>query len=427
MSAGAIRITGARITPVAFVDPPLLNTVGVHQPFALRAIIQLDTDAGLVGLGETYADTRHLARLQAAAGAIAGQDVFALNAIRAVIADRLRGDDAAVGTAGMITTASVVDQVFSPFEVACLDVQGHATGRPVSDLLGGKVRDAVPFSAYLFYKWAAHPSSPSLGSPQPDGWGEAIDPAGIVAQAKRMIAEYGFTAIKLKGGVFPPDEEMKAIEALHEAFPNHPLRLDPNAAWTPQTSVKVAAGLAGVLEYLEDPTPGLDGMAEVARQSPMPLATNMCVVAFDQLKPAIAKDSVSVVLSDHHYWGGLQRSRLLAGICDTFGLGLSMHSNSHLGISLAAMVHLAGATPNLTYACDTHWPWKTEDVVKPGVLAIRDGSVALPTTPGLGIEIDDEALDALHEQYVRCGIRDRDDTGYMQSVDPDFRAISPRW
>ena len=57
MAASRIRITGARITPVAFVDPPLLNTVGVHQPFALRAIIQLDTDAGLVGLGETYADT----------------------------------------------------------------------------------------------------------------------------------------------------------------------------------------------------------------------------------------------------------------------------------------------------------------------------------------------------------------------------------
>ena len=126
------------------------------------------------------------------------------------------------------------------------------------------------------------------------------------------------------------------------------------------------------------------------------------------------------MLSDHHYWGGLQRSRLLAGICDTFGLGLSMHSNSHLGISLAAMVHLAGATPNLTYACDTHWPWKTEDVVKPGVLEIRDGAVAVPTTPGLGVEIDDDALGALHEQYLRCGIRDRDDTGYMQSIDPGF-------
>lgn len=417
----AIRITGARLTPVAFVDPPLLNTVGVHQPFALRAIIQLDTDAGLVGLGETYADTRHLARLAAAADAITGLDVFALNAIRAAIADRLRGDDAAVGTAGMITTASAVDQVFSPFEVACLDVQGHALGRPVSDLLGGRVRDAVPFSAYLFYKWAAHPGR------EPDSWGEALDPAGLVAQATRMVDEYGFTAIKLKGGVFPPDEEMKAIEALHAAFPEHPLRLDPNAAWTPQTSVKVAAGLAGILEYLEDPTPGIGGMAEVAAQAPMPLATNMCVVAFDHLAPAVANNAVRVVLSDHHYWGGLQRSRLLAGICDTFGLGLSMHSNSHLGISLAAMVHLAGATPNLTYACDTHWPWKTEDVVKPGVLAIRDGSVAVPTTPGLGIEIDDDALAALHEQYVRCGLRDRDDTGYMRDIDPSFEAISPRW
>jgi glucarate dehydratase len=421
MAADRIRITGARITPVAFVDPPLLNTVGVHQPFALRAIIQLDTDAGLVGLGETYADTRHLARLTAAAQAIAGQDVFALNAIRAAIAERLRGDDAAVGTAGMITSASAVDQVFSPFEVACLDVQGHATGRPVSDLLGGKVRDTVPFSAYLFYKWAAHPGA------EPDAWGEALDPAGLVAQAKRMIGEYGFTAIKLKGGVFPPDEEMKAIEALNEAFPGHPLRLDPNAAWTRQTSVKVAAGLAGILEYLEDPTPGLDGMAEVAMQSPMPLATNMCVVAFEQLAPAIAQQSVRVVLSDHHYWGGLQRSRLLAGICGTFGLALSMHSNSHLGISLAAMVHLAGATPNLTYACDTHWPWKTEEVVKAGVLEIRDGAVAVPTTPGLGVELDDDAFGALHEQYLRCGIRDRDDTGYMQSIDPGYTAISLRW
>jgi glucarate dehydratase len=415
------RITGARITPVAFADPPLLNTVGVHQPYALRAVIQLDTDSGLVGLGETYADTAHLERLEAAARAIVGQDVFALNVIRGLIADRLVGADAAVGTAGMITSASAVDQVFSPFEVACLDVQGHATGRPVSDLLGGKVRDAIPFSAYLFYKWAAHPGL------EPDSWGEALDPAGIVAQAKRIVDEYGFTAIKLKGGVFPPDVEMEAIEALRAAFPDHPLRLDPNAAWTPQTAIKVASGLAGVLEYLEDPTPDLDGMAEVARQAPMPLATNMCVVAFNQLAPAIAKQSVGVVLSDHHYWGGLHRSRLLAGICDNFGLGLSMHSNSHLGISLAAMVHLAAATPNLTYACDTHWPWKSEEIVKPGALEFVNGSVPVPTTPGLGVQIDEDQFAALHEQYLRCGIRDRDDTGYMQSIDPDYRAISPRW
>ena len=310
----------------------------------------------------------------------------------------------------MITSASVVDRVFSPFEVACLDVQGHATGRPVSDLLGGKVRDAVPFSAYLFYKWAAHPGG------EPDSWGEALDPAGIVAQAQRMIDEYGFTAIKLKGGVFPPEEEMAAIEALHAAFPNHPLRLDPNAAWTPQTSVKVASGLAGHprvprgpdTRYRRDGRGGPAGADAAGHQH-----------VRRRVRPAGARPSphnaVKVVLSDHHYWGGLQRSRLLAGICDTFGLGLSMHSNSHLGISLAAMVHLAGgdAEPHATPATPTG-RGRPRTIVKPGVLEIRDGAVAVPTTPGLGIEIDDDALAALHEQYVRCGIRDRDDTGYMQ-------------
>nr|WP_179272144.1 MULTISPECIES: glucarate dehydratase family protein [unclassified Rhodococcus (in: high G+C Gram-positive bacteria)] len=423
MMQDPILITGARITPIAFVDPPLLNTVGVHQPYALRAIIQLDTDAGIVGLGETYADTAHLARLDAAAQAITGLDVFALNAIRDAVDSVLgtlsiTGGD---GVAGMITTASTTDRVFSPFEIACLDVQGKVLQRPVSDLLGGKVRDSVPFSAYLFYKWAAHPGQ------QPDEWGEAIDPEGLVRQARKMIDEYGFEAIKVKGGVFPPDEEIAGIKALREAFPELPLRLDPNAAWTVDTSIRVAAELDGIVEYLEDPTPGLDGMAEVAREAKMPLATNMCVVAFDHLRPAVVKDSVQVVLSDHHYWGGLQRSRLLAGICETFELGLSMHSNSHLGISLAAMVHLAAATPNLTYACDTHWPWKNEDVVVPGVLNFVDGAVAVPTGPGLGIEIDEAALAALHQQYLDCGIRDRDDTGYMQSIDPSFENTCPRW
>lgn len=416
MTAERVRITGARITPVAFDDPPLLNAVGVHQPYALRAIIQLDTDAGLTGLGETYADEGHLRRLRAAAGALAGLDVFALNEMHRAVADVLGGDTGSDGhgLTGMITTSSTVDRVFSPFEVACLDVQGKVLGRPVSDLLGGAVRDTVPFSAYLFYKWAAHPDRPA------DSWGEALDPDGIVRQASRMVDDYGFTAIKLKGGVFAPGQEIEAVRALRAAFPDHPLRIDPNAAWTVRTSVQVARELDGIIEYLEDPTAGLDGMAEVARQAPMPLATNMCVVTFDEIAPSVARGSVSIVLSDHHYWGGLTRSKLLSGICETFGLGLSMHSNSHLGISLAGMVHLAAATPNLTYACDTHWPWKTQDVIRAGTFTFHEGSTAVPTGPGLGIELDEDALGTLHELYLSCGLRDRDDTGYRQSIEPGF-------
>jgi glucarate dehydratase len=419
------RISAITVTPVAFHDPALLNAVGVHEPHALRAIVEVETDAGVSGLGETYADAAHLDRLNTVARALVGQDVFALNTMFDLTKRTLgsdRGGDGH-GLTGMITTSSTVDRVYSPFEVACLDIQGKLLGRPVHDLLGGKVRDAVPFSAYLFYKWAAHPGH------EPDAWGAALDPAGIVAQARTMVERYGFTAIKLKGGVFPPDEEIAAIRALREAFPDLPLRLDPNAAWTPQTSQRVGRELAGVLEYLEDPTPGIPGMAQVASEVPMPLATNMCVVAFDEIEPAVRAGSVGVILSDHHYWGGLHRSKLLAGICDTFGLGLSMHSNSHLGVSLAAMVHLAAATPNLTYACDTHWPWKREDedVVLPGPLSFKDGSVAVPTTPGLGIELDRDALARLHRQYLDCGLRNRDDTGYMKRIDPTYELVKPRW
>jgi glucarate dehydratase len=323
----------------------------------------------------------------------------------------------------VVTGSSTPDRVLSPFDVAALDIQGKVVGRPVSDLLGGAVRSEVAFSGYLFYKWAGHPGQAD------DSWGAAVDADGIVAQAKRMVAEYGFSALKLKGGVFTPEEEVEAILALRTEFPGHPLRLDPNAAWTVETSIKVGQALDGVLEYLEDPTPTISGMAQVRRAVPMPLATNMCVVSFDDVAPAVREEAVDVILSDHHFWGGLRRSQALAGITETFGLGLSMHSNSHLGISLAAMVHLASATPNLDYACDTHWPWKDagEDVIAPGVLSFANGSVAVPTAPGLGVELDRDALARLHEQYLACGLRNRDDTGYMQSIQPDYELQSPRW
>jgi glucarate dehydratase len=291
----------------------------------------------------------------------------------------------------------------------------------VSDLLGGAVRDRVPFSGYLFFKWAGHPGEPE------DDWGAALDPDGIVAQARRMVDGWGFSSLKLKGGVLPPDDECAAMEALRDAFPGLPLRLDPNGAWTPETSVRVAERLADVVEYLEDPTPGIAGMASVAARTDVPLATNMCVIAFEHLPPAVAAGAVQVVLSDHHLWGGLRASALLGGIADTFGLGLSMHSNSHLGVSLAAMVHLAAATPNLTYACDTHYPWKTQDLVVPGVLAFEDGAVAVPTGPGLGVELDREMLGVLHEQYLTCGVRRREDTVYMRTVDPAFTPNTARW
>jgi glucarate dehydratase len=415
-----LAVERVELTPIAFPDPPLLNSVGVHEPWALRTVVQVHA-GGLVGLGETYGDAAHLDLLRRAAPAVAGLDVFDLHGLQHRIL-------AAIGTVDApdrhgLTGASSVDKtllrVLSAFEVACLDVQGQAVGRPVHALLGGKVRDAVPFSAYLFYKWAGHPGA------EPDDWGEALGPDAIVAQAKRLVDRYGFGSLKLKGGVFPPEEEIAAIRALRVAFPDHPLRLDPNAAWTVETSRAVAEETTGLLEYLEDPTPGIRGMAEVAATASMPLATNMCVVSFADIPPAFEQRAVGVVLGDHHFWGGLRLTQRLGGICQTFGVGLSMHSNSHLGISLAAMVHLAAATPNLSYAADTHTPWQGGVDVVADPLSFVDGAVPVPDSPGLGVHLDLDALARMHEDFQRCGLRSRDDTGYMRQVVPEFEP--PRW
>ncbi|MCX5059313.1 glucarate dehydratase family protein [Streptomyces sp. NBC_00201] len=417
-TTGGTRIRELIVTPIAFRDPPLLNSNGVHEPLALRVILQLVLEDGTVGLGESPGGTARLERLEAAAKVVVGMDVFDTTALAAAI------DAALVPT---VPSSHERGWTMSAVEVACLDAQGKLLGRPVSDLLGGRVRDSVPFAAYLFYKWAEHPALDGRVAVG-DDWGAALDPAGIVEQARLMQQRYGFRSFKLKGGVFPPDEEIAAIKALAEAFPGQPLRLDPNIAWTVETSRYVAREMDGVLEYLEDPTATIAGMAQVAKESPLPLATNMCVIAWEHLKPAIEQDAIQVLLTDHHYWGGLRRTRELAAVCEAFGLALSMHSNSHLGISLAAMTHVAAAIPNLDHSCDTHYPWNSaDDVVLPGVLEFRDGEVAVPTGPGLGVDLDHDALDRLHRLYLDSGMRSRDDTGYMQRIHPEYELRLPRW
>jgi glucarate dehydratase len=216
--------------------------------------------------------------------------------------------------------------------------------------------------------------------------------------------------------------------ALAHAFPGTPLRIDPNANWSVATSLKAAEQLQGVLEYYEDPAPGLEGMAEVARACDVPLATNMVVTDFKEFAQNVQKGCpVRIVLSDHHYWGGLRATQQLSRLCQTFEMGLSMHSNSHLGISLIAMTHLAASVPLLSYACDTHYPWQDDDIVQGGRLHFEDGSLRVPRGPGLGVRIDPEALLRLHDNWLHCGIRNRDDLGQMRKYDATFTGKQPRY
>jgi glucarate dehydratase len=244
-----------------------------------------------------------------------------------------------------------------------------------------------------------------------------------------MCETYGFGSIKLKGGVFEPDFEIETLRALRRAFPDAPLRIDPNGGWSVATTRRVMPQLSepGLLEYLEDPCGTLEEMGEVASFAPMPLATNMVTVAFGHIPKSVRLNSVQVILSDHHYWGGLRATQHLAQIGRTFGIGISMHSNSHLGVSLAAMTHVGATIPNLAYACDTHYPWQVDEVIEGGKLRIEGGCVAPPDGPGLGVRLDRQALARLHRNYLDCGIRVRNDAAEMRKYRPDWSNTLPRF
>ncbi len=391
-----MRITELRVTPLAVPDPPLRNSWGVHEPFALRTLVELVTDEGLVGLGETYGGEAMVRALQNAARHVVGADPYQLEPLRRLINN---------------------PRVYAPIEVACLDLIGKATGRPVCDLLGGRVRDRVEFAAYLFFKYAGD-----------DEWGEVLTPEQMVDLARTFRRRYGFRCLKVKGGVLPPEEEIRTMRLLREAFPDCRLRIDPNAVWSVETSLRVAYALRDLdLEYLEDPTPGITGMALVAQKTHIPLATNMCVTQFEHIPEAVRAGAVQVILGDHHAWGGLTAYKTLGAICETFCLGLSQHSNTHLGVSMAAMIHAGAAIPQLRYASDTHYPWQTEDIIKGGKLPIRDGYMEVPTGPGLGVDLDPDQVAKLAELYARRPQVARDDVTEMRRRDPTWLPLRPRW
>ncbi|HTD24179.1 MAG TPA: enolase C-terminal domain-like protein [Terriglobales bacterium] len=438
-----MRIVEMRVHSIAIADPPLRSSYGLHAPYALRTVLELKSDDGVTGISETHGGDTIARGFEALKPRIigAGADPYRLaGLLLPMIEDDPKGTSLDRSQTYHVPGENPLDaaaRLYSAIEIASLDLIGKSVGKPVCDLLGGRVRDAVPFSAYPFYKHAG--GGGEGADARPDEYGEALTPEALVKQVKQMVARYGFRDIKFKTGVLDPEVEVETVKQLRSALgPGVPLRMDPNCAWSVETSVRVGKALAKELGnggYLEDPAAGIDGMAEVRRTLlqagiDTPLASNVAVTSFADIPESVKKDAVQVILCDPHYWGGLRQVQHLGKVCRTFNLGLSMHSNTHLGVSLMAMAHAAAATPHLTYACDTHYPWQSEkdEIVAGGRVPIIDGCVRIPDKPGLGVELDYDQLARGRERYATCLYRKRDDAEQMRKhVDSGWKRILPRW
>lgn len=378
------RIADIKATTVAVpLEAPLRHGNGVHLGRFVRTIVEVIDEEGRSGWGEMGGGGESAeASCTAMKPYLLGHDPLQLEQLRWKL---------------MNPTASLYNnrmQIHAAIEMACMDLAGKQRGLRACDLLGGAIRDEIPFASYLFYRYTSGDGA---------GGGETL-PDEIVRHARALKDKHGFTVHKLKGGHFHPDHDIETVEALAEAFPGERLRLDPNGLWSVEEAIRVAQAIRHLPnDYLEDPTWGLEGMRRVREKIAIPTATNQVVVNFEQLAQSIRHTLVDVILLDTTFWGGLRQAYKAGTVLETFQFSAAVHSSGELGIQLASMLHLGAALPNLNFAADAHYHHLHDDIIRGGPFEYRNGAIALPDGPGLGVEVDRDKLAQYAEHFLEVG------------------------
>ncbi|WP_439672297.1 glucarate dehydratase [Cupriavidus necator] len=432
-SAHTPVVTELTVVPVAGHDSMLMNLSGAHGPYFTRNIVIVRDSAGHTGVGEVPGGEGIRQTLEDARPLLVGQPIgqyqSILNRVRAAFASRDAG-----GRGLQTFDLRITIHAVTALEAALLDLLGQHLEVPVAALLGeGQHRDAVEMLGYLFYIGDRQRTTLDYRT-EPDAdnaWFRlrnegAMTPEGVVRLAEAAYERYGFNDFKLKGGVLSGDEEMEAILALAERFPKARITLDPNGAWSLAEAVRLCRDKRGVLAYAEDPCGAEDGysgreiMAEFRTATGLPTATNMIATDWRQMGHAVRLQSVDIPLADPHFWT-MQGSVRVAQMCAEWGLTWGSHSNNHFDISLAMFTHVAAAAPGRVTAIDTHWIWQDGENLTRNPLRIEGGLVQVPKTPGLGVELDMDALARAHELYQRKGLGARDDAAAMQFLIPGWK------
>lgn len=426
MSTATPVVTGLRVVPVAGHDSMLLNLSGAHAPLFTRNIVILTDSLGHTGLGEVPGGEAIARTLEDARPLLENREIGQYRTILRQIGEAFADRDA--GGRGLQTfDLRVTVHAIAALESALLDLMGQFMGVPMAELLGdGMVRTEVPMLGYLFY--IGDRTRTPLGYRTPPASGDdwlrlrdetALDPAAVVRLAEAAEARYGFSDFKLKGGVLRPEQEGEAIEALHQRFPEARLTIDPNGAWSLADAVAVCGALGSKLAYAEDPCgpeagfSGREVLTEFKRRTGLRVATNMIATDWRQMDHALRLGAIDIPLADPHFWTP-RGSIDVAKLCARWGLTWGSHSNNHFDISLAMFTQVGAAAPGTITALDTHWIWQDGERLTKAPPLIRDGAIAVPERPGLGVELDETAIEAAHRLYLKLPAGARNDAVAMQ-------------
>ena len=429
---GAPIVTGMEVIPVAGRDSMLLNLSGAHVSFFTRNIVILTDNSGHTGVGEVPGGEKIRKTLEDARDLVVGKTIGACNNILASMRTRFADRDAG-GRGKQTFDLRVMIHAVTAVEAALLDLLGQHLNLPVAALLGeGQQRASVEVLGYLFFVGDRTKTDLpyATGEGEKDGWfalrhQQAMTPETVVRLAEATHDHYGFADFKLKGGVLAGEQEIEAVTAIAKRFPQARVTLDPNGAWSLDEAVRLCKDMHGILAYAEDPCgaeagfSGREIMAEFRRATGLPTATNMIATDWRQLSHALRLGAVDIPLADPHFWT-MQGSVRVAQTCRDNGLIWGSHSNNHFDISLAMFTHVGAAAPGKVTAIDTHWIWQDGQGLTKEPLQIKNGKIAIPERPGLGIEIDRDKIAAASALYQKHGLGARDDATAMQYLIPGW-------
>jgi L-alanine-DL-glutamate epimerase-like enolase superfamily enzyme len=370
-----MRITGIRATPVAvpFREDELWAFGGRRGLISI--VLELTTDEGVTGIGEAAAYPSAdiiLAVIRSVEPLVVGEDPFAI--------ERIMKRIDIVGTWHHVKATS---PGIAGIEMACWDIVGKVCGQPLVNLFGGRVRDRVEFFYYLSRK----------------------SPAEVAADAKRGV-DAGFRTLYLKVGSDDPNDDIERVEAVRDgAGPGALIRVDANEAWSSAAAIRIARELERFgLELLEQPVSGrnLREMAYVRSKVNVPLLANEASwTRYDQLE-VIRHGAADVVSVDHQMDGGLLNLKRGAGLCEVAGLPVLKHSLGELGVAQYAALHVMASTPNFLYANQGYGSFLETNVIGDGgPLPYRDGALAVPEGPGIGVELNADRVAEGAERYER--------------------------
>jgi glucarate dehydratase len=348
----------------------------------VRTVIEVETDDGCVGLGEAPGSEEVFHIAARLARGFLDQDPL----------ERVRLQQTFAGSVFDNRSGRNGWSAYGGLELALWDWAGRHFGLPLSEIIGEPRREwidvACPVPAVIL--------DCVVDRRELSEWFQdraRVD--DVVEYCRMQRATRGFRCFKYKSAGESPEWDVAVMRALRRGLGDDvALRWDPNAAYPVADATAICGRLDELgLEFFEDPTDDISGMASLRGRVRTPVATNMCVIQLDHLASAIRHRPADVVLADIYMWGGLENILTMHATAHAYGFGVGVHSLFETGIGTAANLHLASALDLVDHANDCGLHVLRWDIVQPGALQATDGRMRVPDGPGLGVTVDREAID----------------------------------